>query len=181
MPSRLASTGYALPGTVLAIGVLVPLTLLDFAINDIADWLGMAGPGLLLTGSTVALVFAFCVRFVAIAIGSVESSYKRISPSLDMVSLTLGQSPRRLLQRVHLPLLTKGLFAGALLVFIESMKELPAALLLRPIGFENLATYVFQFVSDEKLEHGALPAIVIVLVGLVPLIYLNRSLEQDNR
>lgn len=181
LPSRLASTGYALPGTVLAIGVLVPLTLLDFAINDVADWLGMTGPGLLLTGSTVALVFAFCVRFVAIAIGSVESSYKRISPSLDMVSLTLGQSPRRLLQRVHLPLLSKGLFAGALLVFIESMKELPAALLLRPIGFENLATYVFQFVSDEKLEHGALPAIVIVLVGLVPLIYLNRSLEQDNR
>ncbi|MCD8557408.1 MAG: iron ABC transporter permease [Shewanella xiamenensis] len=181
LPSRLASTGYALPGTVLAIGVLVPLTLLDFAINDVADWLGMAGPGLLLTGSTVALVFAFCVRFVAIAIGSVETSYKRISPSLDMVSLTLGQSPRRLLQRVHLPLLTKGLFAGALLVFIESMKELPAALLLRPIGFENLATYVFQFVSDEKLEYGALPAIVIVLVGLVPLIYLNRSLEQDSR
>ena len=180
LPSRLASTGYALPGTVLAIGVLVPLTLLDFAINDLADLLGLNGPGLILTGSVVALIFAFCVRFVAIAIGSVESSYKRISPSLDMVSLTMGQSPRQLLQRVHLPLLGKGLFAGALLVFIESMKELPAALLLRPIGFENLATYVFQFVSDEKLEHGALAAIVIVLVGLVPLIYLNRSLEHHS-
>lgn len=177
LSSRLASTGYALPGTVLAIGVLVPLTMLDFAINDLADLLGLDGPGLILTGSVVALIFAFCVRFVAIAIGSVESSYKRISPSLDMVSLTMGQGPRQLLQRVHLPLLGKGLFAGALLVFIESMKELPAALLLRPIGFENLATYVFQFVSDEKLEHGALAAIVIVLVGLVPLIYLNRSLE----
>ncbi|MGI2206867.1 ABC transporter permease [Shewanella baltica] len=180
LPSRLASTGYALPGTVLAIGVLVPLTVLDFAINDLADLLGLNGPGLILTGSVVALIFAFCVRFVAIAIGSVESSYKRISPSLDMVSLTMGQDPRQLLQRVHLPLLGKGLFAGALLVFIESMKELPAALLLRPIGFENLATYVFQFVSDEKLEHGALAAIVIVLVGLVPLIYLNRSLEQHS-
>ncbi|WP_283627802.1 ABC transporter permease [Shewanella baltica] len=180
LPSRLASTGYALPGTVLAIGVLVPLTMLDFAINDLADLLGLEGPGLILTGSVVALIFAFCVRFVAIAIGSVESSYKRISPSLDMVSLTMGQGPRQLLQRVHLPLLAKGLFAGALLVFIESMKELPAALLLRPIGFENLATYVFQFVSDEKLEHGALAAIVIVLVGLVPLIYLNRSLEQHS-
>ncbi|MCS6154580.1 iron ABC transporter permease [Shewanella baltica] len=180
LPSRLASTGYALPGTVLAIGVLVPLTMLDFAINDLADLLGLDGPGLILTGSVVALIFAFCVRFVAIAIGSVESSYKRISPSLDMVSLTMGQGPRQLLQRVHLPLLAKGLFAGALLVFIESMKELPAALLLRPIGFENLATYVFQFVSDEKLEHGALAAIVIVLVGLVPLIYLNRSLEQHS-
>ncbi|MGI2133353.1 ABC transporter permease [Shewanella baltica] len=180
LPSRLASTGYALPGTVLAIGVLVPLTMLDFAINDLADLLGLNGPGLILTGSVVALIFAFCVRFVAIAIGSVESSYKRISPSLDMVSLTMGQGPRQLLQRVHLPLLGKGLFAGALLVFIESMKELPAALLLRPIGFENLAIYVFQFVSDEKLEHGALAAIVIVLVGLVPLIYLNRSLEQHS-
>lgn len=180
LPSRLASTGYALPGTVLAIGVLVPLTMLDFAINDLADLLGLDGPGLILTGSVVALIFAFCVRFVAIAIGSVESSYKRISPSLDMVSLTMGQDPRQLLQRVHLPLLGKGLFAGALLVFIESMKELPAALLLRPIGFENLATYVFQFVSDEKLEHGALAAIVIVLVGLVPLICLNRSLEQHS-
>ena len=180
LPSRLASTGYALPGTVLAIGVLVPLTMLDFAINDLADLLGLDGPGLILTGSVVALIFAFCVRFVAIAIGSVESSYKRISPSLDMVSLTMGQGPRQLLQKVHLPLLGKGLFAGALLVFIESMKELPAALLLRPIGFENLATYVFQFMSDEKLEHGALAAIVIVLVGLVPLIYLNRSLEQHS-
>ncbi|MGL6123669.1 MAG: ABC transporter permease [Shewanella sp.] len=180
LPARLASTGYALPGTVLAIGVLVPLTLLDFALNDITDFLGLKGPGLLLTGSIVALVFAFCVRFVAIAIGSVESSYKRISPSLDMVSLTMGQSPSQLLTRVHLPLLAKGLFAGALLVFIESMKELPAALLLRPIGFENLATYAFQFASDEKLEHGALAAIVIVLVGLVPLIYLNRSLEHHS-
>lgn len=179
-PSRLASTGYALPGTVLAIGVLVPLTMLDFAINDLADLVGIAGPGLILTGSVMALIFAFCVRFVAIAIGSVESSYKRISPSLDMVSLTMGQTPRQLLRRVHLPLLAKGLFAGALLVFIESMKELPAALLLRPIGFENLATYVFQFASDEKLEHGALAAIVIVLVGLVPLIYLNRSLEHHS-
>lgn len=180
LPSRLASTGYALPGTVLAIGVLVPLTMLDFAINDLADLVGIAGPGLILTGSVIALIFAFCVRFVAIAIGSVESSYKRISPSLDMVSLTMGQTPRQLLRRVHLPLLAKGLFAGALLVFIESMKELPAALLLRPIGFENLATYVFQFASDEKLEHGALAAIVIVLVGLVPLIYLNRSLEHHS-
>lgn len=179
-PSKLSSAGYALPGTVLAIGVLVPLTYLDFAINDIYDYFDQRGPGLLFTGSVIALVFAFTVRFLAIAIGSLENSYKRIPPSLDMASITMGQSPTQLLSRVHLPLLRKGLFAGALLVFIESMKELPAALLLRPIGFENLATYVFQFVSDEKLEHGALAAIVIVLVGLVPLIYLNRSLEQTN-
>ena len=180
LPSRLSSTGYALPGTVLAIGVLVPLTYLDFAINDVYDWFGARGPGLVFTGSAIAIVFAFTVRFLAIAIGSLENSYKRISPSLDMASITMGQTPKQLLMRVHLPLLRKGLLAGALLVFIESMKELPAALLLRPIGFENLATYVFQFVSDEKLEHGALAAIVIVFVGLIPLIYLNRSLEHTS-
>ncbi|MCG9695800.1 iron ABC transporter permease [Shewanella sp. Isolate11] len=180
LPSRLASTGYALPGTVLAIGVLVPLTYLDFAINDVYGFFELRGPGLLLSGSIFVLLFAFAVRFAAIAIGSVENSYKRISPTLDMASITMGLKPKLLLWRVHLPLLRKGVFAGLLLVFIECMKELPAALLLRPVGFENLATYVFQFVSDEQLEHGALAAIVIVLVGLVPLIYLNRSLEQVN-
>ncbi|WP_394131215.1 ABC transporter permease [Shewanella maritima] len=180
LPSRVSSTGYAIPGTVLAIGVLVPLTFLDFAINDVYDYFDQRGPGLLLTGSVFALVFAFCVRFIAISIGSIENSYKRISPSLDMAGITMGQKPWQIMWRVHLPLLRKGIFAGALLVFIESMKELPAALLLRPIGFENLATYVFQFVSDEQLEQGALSAIVIVLVGLIPLIYLNRSLEQKN-
>ncbi|MEC4727255.1 iron ABC transporter permease [Shewanella sp. D64] len=178
LPSRLSATGYALPGTVLAIGILVPLTYLDFAVNDLYEYMGQLGPGLIFTGSVFVLIFAFTIRFSAIAIGSVENSYKRISPSLDMVTITMGLSPAALLWRVHLPLLRKGIFAGMLLVFIECMKELPAALLLRPVGFENLATYVFQFVSDEQLEHGALAAIVIVLVGLVPLIFLNRSLEQ---
>lgn len=180
LPSRLASTGYALPGTVLAIGILVPFTMLDFAVNDLYEYFGQAGPGLVFTGSVFIIIFAFCIRFSAIAIGSVENSYKRISPSLDMAAITMGLKPKALLWRVHMPLLRKGIFAGLLLVFIECMKELPAALLLRPVGFENLATYVFQFVSDEQLEHGALAAIVIVLVGLVPLIYLNRSLEQEN-
>lgn len=179
LPSRLSSTGYALPGTVLAIGILVPLTYLDFAVNDLYEYLGQQGPGLIFTGSVFVLIFAFTIRFSAIAIGSVENSYKRISPSLDMAAMTMGLKPLALLWRVHLPLLRKGIFAGMLLVFIECMKELPAALLLRPVGFENLATYVFQFVSDEQLEHGALAAIVIVLVGLVPLIFLNRSLEQQ--
>jgi iron(III) transport system permease protein len=126
------------------------------------------------------LVFAFCVRFIAISIGSIESSYKRLSPSLDMACQTMGKFPSELLLKIHLPLLKRGIFTGALLVFIESMKELPASLLLRPIGFENLATYVFQFVSDERLEQGALAAITIVFVGLIPLIYLNYSLESDH-
>lgn len=177
LPLRIAATGYAMPGTVLAIGVLVPLTALDFGLNDLAEWLGMRGPGLLLTGTLTAIVFGYLVRFVAIAIGSVESSMGKISPSLDMAARSLGQGTGGMLRRVHLPLVRRGLFAGAMLVFIESMKELPAALLLRPFNFETLATHVYQFVSDEMLERGALGAIVIVLVGLVPLIWVNRSLD----
>ncbi|HHQ4514959.1 ABC transporter permease [Aeromonas veronii] len=177
LPLRIAAMGYAMPGTVLAIGVLVPLTALDFAINDLAEWLGRQGPGLLLTGTIAAIVFGYLVRFVAIAIGSVESSMGKISPSLDMAARSLGQGDGAMLRRVHLPLVRRGLFAGAMLVFIESMKELPAALLLRPFNFDTLATHVYQFVSDEMLERGALGAIVIVLVGLLPLIWVNRSLD----
>lgn len=177
LPLRIAAMGYAMPGTVLAIGVLVPLTALDFAINDLAEWLGRQGPGLLLTGTITAIVFGYLVRFVAIAIGSVESSMGKISPSLDMAARSLGQGDGAMLRRVHLPLVRRGLFAGAMLVFIESMKELPAALLLRPFNFDTLATHVYQFVSDEMLERGALGAIVIVLVGLLPLIWVNRNLD----
>lgn len=177
LPLRIAAMGYAMPGTVLAIGVLVPLTALDFAINDLAEWLGRQGLGLLLTGTITAIVFGYLVRFVAIAIGSVESSMGKISPSLDMAARSLGQGDGGMLRRVHLPLVRRGLFAGAMLVFIESMKELPAALLLRPFNFDTLATHVYQFVSDEMLERGALGAIVIVLVGLLPLIWVNRSLD----
>lgn len=177
LPLRIAAMGYAMPGTVLAIGVLVPLTALDFSINDLAEWLGRQGPGLLLTGTITAIVFGYLVRFVAIAIGSVESSMGKISPSLDMAARSLGQGDGAMLRRIHLPLVRRGLFAGAMLVFIESMKELPAALLLRPFNFDTLATHVYQFVSDEMLERGALGAIVIVLVGLLPLIWVNRSLD----
>ncbi|MFM5439372.1 ABC transporter permease [Aeromonas enteropelogenes] len=177
LPLRIAAMGYAMPGTVLAIGVLVPLTALDFGINDLAEWLGRQGPGLLLTGTLTAIVFGYLVRFVAIAIGSVESSMGKISPSFDMAARSLGQGDGGMLRRVHLPLVRRGLFAGAMLVFIESMKELPAALLLRPFNFDTLATHVYQFVSDEMLERGALGAIVIVLVGLLPLIWVNRNLD----
>ncbi|WP_298443165.1 iron ABC transporter permease [uncultured Ferrimonas sp.] len=179
-PAQLAGFGYALPGTVLAIGVLIPLTWLDYRINDVAQWLAQPLPGLVLSGSMVALLFGYTVRFLAVALGSVEASYKRINPSLDMAAATMGCGPGATLKRVHLPLLRRGLLTAAVIVFMESMKELPAALLLKPIGFETLATYVYQFVSDEALELGALPALVIVIAGLLPVWLLNRSLEQTH-
>lgn len=178
LPGRLASTGYALPGTVLAIAVLLPLTQLDDALNNWLEPFGLS-PGLLLSGTLFAMIFAYVVRFYAIAHGALESSFLRISPSLDMASQSMGKGPLQTLRKVHLPLLKRGILTAGLLVFIECMKELPAALLLRPFNFETLATHVFQYVSDEQLELASISALLIVLVGLIPLYFVNRSMEQN--
>ena len=177
---RFASMGYAVPGTVLAIGIMVPVLTLDHGVNDVAKWLEWQRPGLIFSGTMVALIFAMVVRFSAVAIGSVESSLGKLSPSLDMASRTMGCTPNRMLRRVHLPLVKRGALIAGLLVFIESMKELNASLLLRPFNFETLATYVYNFASDEQLELAALPAVLLVLVGLVPLVLVNRSLENTH-
>jgi iron(III) transport system permease protein len=177
---RLSSLGYAVPGTVLAIGVMVPVLFLDHGINDFAKWMDWQRPGLIFSGSMFALIFALVVRFSAVAIGSIETSLSKVSPSLDMAARTMGCKNNQMLRRVHLPLIKRGVLIAGLLVFIESMKELNAALLLRPFNFETLATYVFNFASDEQLELAAMPAVLLVLVGLIPLIVINRSLEQNH-
>ncbi|NVD05717.1 iron ABC transporter permease [Vibrio sp. JPW-9-11-11] len=177
---RLSSMGYAVPGTVLAIGVMVPVLFMDHLVNDIAKAMEWSRPGLIFSGSMFALIFAMVVRFSAVAIGSIESSLSKVSPSLDMASRTMGCNGNSMLWRVHLPLVRRGALIAGLLVFIESMKELNAALLLRPFNFETLATYVYNFASDEHLELAALPAVLLVLVGLVPLVIVNRSLEHSH-
>lgn len=180
VPIRMASMGYAVPGTVLAIGVLIFLTSSDHLINDVAKEMGWGRPGLILSGSMFAMLTAFVVRFSAVAIGSIESSLAKVSPSLDMAARTLGCNMSGMVKRVQLPLIRRGCLIAMLLVFIESMKELNAAILLRPFNFETLATYVFNYASDEHLEYAALPAVLLVLVGLIPLIMINRSLEQSH-
>ena len=177
---RLASMGYAVPGTVLAIGVMVPVLFMDHMVNDIAKVMEWGRPGLIFSGSMFAIIFAMVVRFSAVAIGSIESSLGKISPSLDMASRTMGCNSNQMLWRVHFPLVRRGALIAGLLVFIESMKELNAALLLRPFNFETLATYVYNFASDEHLELAALPAVLLVLVGLIPLVLINRSLEHSH-
>lgn len=180
VPIRISSLGYAVPGTVLAIGVMIPLTSADHLLNDFAIRFGLGRPGLVFSGTMIAIIFAFVVRFAAVAIGSIESSLAKVPPSLDMASKTMGYASTQMLRRVHLPLIRRGCLIAGLLVFIESMKELNAALLLRPFNFETLATYVFNFASDEQLELAALPAILLVFVGLIPLVMVNRSLEQKH-
>lgn len=178
LPMRLAALGYAVPGTVLAIGIMVAVLTLDHSVNDIAKLMEWGRPGLIFSGTMFALIFALTVRFAAVAVGSVESSLAKVSPNLDMAARTMGCNSTQMLKRVHLPLVMRGALIAGLLVFIESMKELNASILLRPFNFETLATYVYNYVSDQQLELAALPAILLVLVGLIPLILVNRSLEK---
>ncbi|MDO3721977.1 iron ABC transporter permease [Marinobacter sp. chi1] len=174
---RLSSLGYAMPGAVLAVGVIVPLAGFD---NWLDSWFREAfgiSTGLLLSGSAFAVVFAYTVRFLAVSAGSVESALQKITPSMDMASRSLGHSPGKTLIRVHLPMLRGTLLTAALVVFVDCMKELPATLILRPFNFETLATYVYQFASDERLYHSALPALIIVLAGIIPIILMSRSIS----
>ena len=177
---RLSSLGYAVPGTVVAIAVLIPFSSLDIWFNRLLVEYSFSRVGLLFSGSLFILVMAYLVRFSAIAVGSIESSLNQVSPSLDDASRSLGVSPAKTIYRVNLPLIRKGMLTAFILVFIEAMKELPTALLLRPFNFETLATYVYQFVSDEMIELAALPALIIVLMGLLPFIIVNRLLERAN-
>ena len=175
---RLSSLGYALPGTVVAIAVLIPFTNIDLWLNNLLVEFGYSRVGLFFSGSLFILVMGYLVRFSAIAVGSIDSSLAQVSPSLDLASRSLGQSAAQTIRRVNLPLIKKGMLTAFILVFIEAMKELPTALLLRPFNFETLATYVYQFVSDELIEYAALPALLIILMGLLPFIIVNRLLEK---
>ncbi|MDX1757332.1 MAG: iron ABC transporter permease [Marinobacter sp.] len=173
---RLSSLGYAMPGAVLAVGVIIPLAGFDNWLDSLMRDVFGISTGLLLSGSTFALVYAYTVRFLAVSAGSVESALQKVTPSMDMASRSLGQSPGGTLVHVHLPILRGTLLTAALVVFVDCMKELPATLILRPFNFDTLATYVYQFASDEQLAHSALPALIIVLAGIVPIILMSRSI-----
>jgi iron(III) transport system permease protein len=171
----LASLGYALPGTILALGLLLPLAALDNATDALLRaWLGISS-GLLLSGSLFVIVLAYTLRFLAIALGSLEAGFEKLSPNLDAVARTLGETALSSLRRVHLPLLLPALGAAALLVFVDGMKELPATLLLRPFNFETLATHAYSYAALEQFERAALAALTIVLIGLLPVLLLHQA------
>ena len=176
MAARMAGFGYALPGTVLAIGLLGPLAALDNGIDAWMQSLFGIKTGLLLSGTLFAVTIALVIRFLAVALGSVDAGLKRISPSLDAAARTLGASSSTTLFRVHLPMLAPALGAACLLVFVDAMKELPATLLLRPFNFDTLATYVYGLTASEQFEEAALGAVTIVLIGLVPVLWLHTAI-----
>ncbi len=173
---RSAGFGYALPGAVLAIGVLIPLAALDNSVDAAFRALFGVSTGLILSGSIAALVFAYVIRFLAVALGGIEAGFERISPNLDAAARALGETAGSALRRVHLPLLVPALGAAGLLVFVDALKELPATLLLRPFNFETLATHVYNFAALEQVEAGALGALAIIAAGLVPLVVLHRAI-----
>lgn len=179
--NRLVGLGYAVPGAVIAVGVLIPVTRLDnWLAGQWEHWFG-SNPGLLLTGGIAALVYAYLVRFLAVALHTVETSLAKITPNMDDAARSLGLGQGATLRRVHAPLLRGSLLTAGLLVFVDVMKELPATLVMRPFNFDTLATQVYTLASDERLAEASTASLAIVAVGLLPLIALSRQISRARK
>ena len=168
--ARVLSLGYAVPGAVIAVGILIPAGWVQ------AQW-PAAGAAALVTGTVFGLLYAYLVRFSAVALQSVEAGYARVPASIDETARMLGSGAGRLFVQLHLPLLQRSALAAALLVFVDVMKELPATLVLRPFGSDTLAVVAYNFARDERLAEAALPSLAIVAVGLIPVVLLSRALR----
>jgi len=172
---RLSTLGYALPGALLAVGLLAPLGIADVSLTRAArDGFGYSG-GLLLTGTSLILIYALSVRFLTVAYNSVDGGMAKIPPSLDTAARLLGASPSRVLARIYIPLLRPSLLAAAALVFIDTVRELPATLILRPFNLETLATRTYRLASDERLAEASIPALILLAAGLLPVLLLART------
>jgi iron(III) transport system permease protein len=178
---QVSAMGYAVPGSVIAVGILLPIGTLD---NAIDAWMRSTfgiSTGLLLSGTIAALIFAYLVRFLAISFSAVDASLTNIKPNLDDAARSLGHGATSTLLRVHAPLMWGGLLTAAALVFVDVMKELPATLIIRPFNFDTLAVRVYNLASDERLTEAAAPALAIVLVGMIPVILLSLRIAQSRQ
>jgi iron(III) transport system permease protein len=178
--NRLAVLGYALPGAVIAVGILLPLGRLD---NAIATWMQdqfSLKTGLLLTGSITALIYAYVVRFLAVAFQTIDAGLTRVTPSMDDAARSLGHSPAGTLLRVHMPIMWGSVATAALLVFVDVMKELPATFAMRPFNFDTLAVEAYNLAKDERIAEAALPSLVMVGIALLPLIFLSRQIARSS-
>ena len=173
--------GYAVLGSVIAVGIMVPIGKID---NLFDSWMrenwGIS-TGLLLSGTIAALVFAYIVRFLAVSLNAVESSLSKIKPNLDDAARSLGYSPMQTLVTVHTPMMTGGLLTAIMLVFVDVMKELPATIIIRPFNFDTLAVRTYQLASDERLAEASGPALAIVLVGMLPVILLSWKIARSRK
>lgn len=179
--NRVVALGYAVPGSVIAVGVLIPVTRLDVRLASGWEALFGVNPGLLLTGGIAALVYAYLARFLSVALQSVESSLGKITPSMDDASRSLGLGKWETLRRVHVPMLSGSLLTAVLLVFVDVMKELPATLVVRPFNFDTLATQAHTLAADERLAEASTAALTIVAVGLLPMFAISRQIVRGRR
>lgn len=179
--NRIVSLGYAVPGSVIAVGVLIPVTRLDHVLASTWQALTGSNPGLILTGGIAALVYAYLVRFLGMALQTVEAGLVKVTPNMDDAAKSLGCSSGETLRRVHLPMLRGSLLTAGLLVFVDVMKELPATLVMRPFNFDTLATQTYILAADERLTEASTAALTIVVVGLLPLIALSRQIARSRR
>ncbi len=177
--AEFATIGYAVPGAVLAVGIMVPLGYFDNALDAASRRLFDLPLGLLISGTATGLVIGYVVRFLALGYRTVDSGLSRVTPSIEGAARTLGANPTRALVRVHVPLIRPSVVTAALLVFVDTMKELPLTLILRPFNFDTLATFVYQYASDELLEECALGALTIVAAGVIPVMVMSRTIARS--
>ncbi len=176
---RFLGMGYAMPGTVIAVGVLIPFAWLD---NSLDSWMRVhldISTGLLFSGTLFALVFAYLVRFLPLSLNTVEAGLAKIRPSMDEAGRSMGLSAGAMLRKIHVPMLRGSLLTAALLVFVDVLKELPATLILRPFNFNTLAIRTYELANEERLADAANPALAIVLAGIIPVIILSRSISHS--
>ena len=176
----IARLGYAVPGGVIAVGLIVPFAAFDNAVDAWMRETFDLSTGLLITGSIWLLVAAYMVRFLAAALSAYEGGQSTVHANMDAAARSLGQSPLGTLRRVHLPILTPSLMTALLIVFVDVMKELPATLIMRPFNFDTLAVQAYRLASDERLEGAAVPSLVILAVGLLPVILICRQVGRRN-
>lgn len=179
--TTMAGLGYALPGTIIAIGVIIPLAWIDNRLIVLAENVLGINMGLLFSGTVVALLFAYTVRFLSISLGAVESGLQQIKPNIDDAARLMGYRPLDVLKKIHLPLLKTSLLTAFLIVFVDTLKELPATLILRPFNFNTLAVKAYELASDERLIDAAPASLLIVVVGLIPVILLSRSITTNKQ
>ena len=173
--------GYAVPGTIIAIGVIIPFAWLDTRLIAFFEHQFNINIGLLLSGTLAALLFAYTVRFLAVSLGAIESGLEQVKPNLDSAARLLGCRPLKVLKAIHLPLIKGSILTAFLIVFVDVLKELPATLILRPFNFNTLAVRAYELASDERLIDAAPASLLIVLVGLLPVILLSRSITVSNK
>lgn len=179
MTTRIGTMGYAIPGSVIAVGVLIPFGWFD---NSIDAWMRThfgISTGLLLSGTVFALIFAYVVRFLAVAYNPIEASLGKITPQMDEAAEGLGYGFGKILTKIHAPIMSGSLFAAFMLIIVDVIKELPATLIVRPFNFDTLAVQVYRLASDERLAESSGAALAIILVGLIPVFILSKSITKS--